>query len=117
MSLSQTDCLRYIAEEAAFITAQTTGASLLDLQQDIVLQRALVRSFEIIGKATQQLDNSFRQRHPQMEWKTLTAIKEKLVQAYFNVDEQFVFNTCQHIPKLLTDVERIMNTEENVKKH
>jgi uncharacterized protein with HEPN domain len=60
MLLSQTDFLKHIREEAAFITAQTTDITVNELEQNLVLQKALLRSLEVIGDVTKHLDFSFR---------------------------------------------------------
>jgi uncharacterized protein with HEPN domain len=51
MLLSPIDFLKHIRDEAAFITAQTGDISLSDLEDNVVLQRALEKSLEIIGEA------------------------------------------------------------------
>jgi uncharacterized protein with HEPN domain len=61
MLLSQTDFLKHIREESAFVTAQTADITLNDLEQNLVLQKALLRSLEVIGEATKHLDTLFRQ--------------------------------------------------------
>jgi uncharacterized protein with HEPN domain len=71
MLLSQTDFLKHIREEAAFIAAQITDITLNDLEQNLVLQKALLRSLEVIGEATKHLDFSFRQKYPHIDWKAM----------------------------------------------
>ena len=116
MPLLQNDFLKRIAEEAAFITSHTTGASLQDLQQNIVLQRALMWSLEVMGRAAQHLEPTFRQKHATIDWQTLISTKERLAKEYSNFDLNFVFTACQPIPNLLIEIEKIVNTEENANK-
>jgi uncharacterized protein with HEPN domain len=76
MLLSQIDFLKHIREEAAFITAQTIDITLNDLEQNLVLQKALLRSLEVIGEATKHLDSSFRSNHPNIDWKAMGQVRE-----------------------------------------
>lgn len=55
MSFAPREFLRYIADEAATLERATTGVSRDVFLADETLQRARIRSFEIIGEATKRL--------------------------------------------------------------
>ena len=54
MSFAAREYLRRIADEAAYLEKATTGVSRDAFLEDPTLQRAYVRSFEIIGEATKK---------------------------------------------------------------
>jgi len=114
MLLLPIDLLKHIREEAAFITAQTGDMSLGDLENNLVLQRALEKSLEIVGEATKRLDTVFCKKYPYIDWKAMVGIRYKLVHDYFDVDLELMYNICKaNIPDLLIEIDKIIDTEEN----
>ena len=57
---------------------------------DETLKRALVRSIEIIGEASKKIPNDFRQKYPEIEWRSMTGIRDRLIHDYFGVDYHLV---------------------------
>ena len=64
MSKEATEYLRHIKDEFAYIL-QVSGCELTKdlILQDETLKRAIVRSLEIIGKATKKIAPEFKTRH------------------------------------------------------
>jgi uncharacterized protein with HEPN domain len=60
------------AEEAAELARGKTRA---DMDTDRVLNLALTRLLEIIGEAAARLSPEFRQRHPEVPWRTSLAFE------------------------------------------
>ena len=105
MLLSQNNFLKHIREEATFIISQTADLTLNDLEQTLILQKALLRSLKVIGEATKLLDSSFRQKYPYIDWKAMAGTRDKLIHDYFNVDIDLVYDICKtNIPALLIDM-------------
>ena len=59
MSRSTLDYLRHIQDEAVYLLAASRELDLETFLQDGTLERAFVRSLEVIGEATKQLPNEF----------------------------------------------------------
>jgi len=86
MSRSPLDYLRHIQDEATYLLAASRELDLETFMQDGTLKRAFVRSLEIIGEATKQLPDEFRERHSHVEWRALAGMRDKLIHHYFGVD-------------------------------
>ncbi len=70
---------------------------------------AVVRNIEIIGEATTCLDRGLKAKYPNIEWRFATAIRNRLIHGYFNVDAEIVWDTTQNdLPKLKTEIENIL---------
>jgi uncharacterized protein with HEPN domain len=64
--------LIYIEHISACITKikdYTEGVDEDGFLQNSLIQDAVIRNFEIIGEATKKLNDDFRAKYPEIEWK------------------------------------------------
>ena len=109
----QLDLLRHINDECDFLHLSATPRKLEEIQNDPVLSRAVVRSLEIIGEATKQLPEEFRIRYPQIDWKSIAKMRDKLIHHYSGIDYEIVYDTLQkHIPEFRAEIQRILTLEK-----
>ena len=73
MSFEPHDYLRHIQAEIDYLIAESEGVALERFLDDPTLQRAFVRSLEIIGEAAKRVPDSFRSEHPQVAWRGMPA--------------------------------------------
>jgi len=101
MSFSPRDYVQHILDEADFIVGRSEGLSQADFLTDDTLQRAFVRSLEIIGEATKKIPREFRASHPEVEWRAMAAMRDHLIHGYFSVDYELVWDVvAKKIPAL-----------------
>lgn len=78
--------LEHILESAAkirrFVASGRDAFFADDMAQD-----AVVRNLEIIGEATKQLSDGLRARHPDLPWRAMARMRDRLIHAYFGVRE------------------------------
>lgn len=66
-----------------------------------IVQDAIVRQLEIIGEATKRVSTEFRNSNPQIPWKVMAGMRDKLIHDYFDVDFRMVWSTTKEdIPEL-----------------
>ena len=66
-----------------------------------LIQDAVVRNFEIIGEATKNLSNEFKNSYPDIPWKDIAGMRDKLIHHYMGVDVEVVWKTIiEDIPYL-----------------
>lgn len=66
MSFEPRDYLRHIQIEIDFLIQNSAGVTLERFLDDATLQRAFVRSIEVIGEAAKGVPEAFRSQHPQV---------------------------------------------------
>jgi len=75
---------------------------------------AVIRKLEIIGEAVKQLPEEVSQRHPDIQWKRIAGMRDKLIHFYFGVDPHLVWQTIQtRLPELKTVVMVELREYEN----
>lgn len=113
MSLSVIEYLGHIHKEASYLVRRLASVSQEEFQADETLQRACTRSLEIIGEATKRAPEDFRLRYPQVDWRGMAGMRDRLIHDYLDVDYDIVWNVLTNkIPPLAIEIERIVGEEE-----
>jgi len=96
MSTSPSDLLGHIRDEAEFLRSSISGVSAEEFAGNAVLKRACVRAIEVIGEATKKVPESFRAKYPEVEWKKMAGMRDKLIHEYFGVDYSVVYDVARN---------------------
>ncbi len=110
------DFLSHIMEAVQRITAYTERMRPVDFFKDIKTQDAVVRNLEIIGEATKNLSDEIRKGHPEIPWKNLAGMRDRLIHQYFGVNLDIVWDVAkEELPQLLvhiSSIEELLQNEE-----
>jgi uncharacterized protein with HEPN domain len=110
---SSRDFLEDIVAEARFLLDQSLGLSLEDFLADEVRKRAFARSLEIIGEAVKGLPNDVILRHPEVPWRRIMGMRDRLIHGYFAVDYALVHDVViSKIPDLHVSASKILIEDE-----
>lgn len=104
--------LEHILDEIAFLTSHVENLSFEDLLEDELLQRGVIRSLEIIGEASKNVSLELKELYPEIEWKMMAAMRDKLIHRYFQVNWKIVWNVLTaEIPMLQAQIEKTLQDE------
>lgn len=93
--------LTHILESIAEIENFIRNISEKEFENDTKTQDAVIRRIEIIGEATKNLPSAFKNKNPQIEWREMAGMRDKLIHEYFGVDLDLVWEVVKNdIPKL-----------------
>ncbi len=82
------------------------------LQQNRILALALVKELEIIGEAANNISSDCQLKYPDIPWKDMIGMRNRLVHAYFGINYDIVWKTVtESLPIVLRDIEVIIEQE------
>ena len=83
-----------------------------DFLGDQTLTRAVVRSLEVIGEAARQVPEELKRKHPDVQWREMTGMRDRLIHGYFSIDYEIVWDVViNKIPDVHRRFERIVVEE------
>ena len=91
-----------------FLTENCAVVELQNLMGDEILSRACLKSLEIIGEASRNISEDLKKAHPEIPWRQMTGMRNKLVHHYFGVDWEIVEDVLKNeLPDLRSNIIRI----------
>lgn len=112
MSKEPIESIRHIAEERSYIISVSNDLSIDVFLSDETLKRAIVRSLEIIGEATERVPTDFREKYSSIQWKSMAGMRDRLIHDYFGINYLIVWDVViNKIPELNDQIKEALNQE------
>lgn len=86
------------------------GMSFDEFQDDSKTILALTRALEIVGEAAKKIPPSLRSQHPEIVWKEVTGMRDKLAHVYFGIQLSTLWDTTKEdLPQLRPVVQAMLD--------
>ena len=77
--------------------------------RDRKTQDAVVRNLEVIGEASKKVGSNFKREHPDVPWKEMAGLRDRLIHDYFGINYEIVWNiAATELPGLLGGFREIL---------
>ena len=102
------DYLADIIESAFEVETFIAGMSYDDFFRDKKTINAVIRSLEVMGEAAKRVPEEIRVNYPEIPWKRMAGMRDKLIHEYAGVDLETVWDVAtEELPALKPMLERL----------
>lgn len=103
------DLLSDIREAINRITTYVTGKTYFSFVADTKTQDAVIRNLEILGEATKNLSGSLRAQFPDIPWKSMAGVRDRLIHHYFGVNLDIVWQIVTiELPQVASQLQNLL---------
>lgn len=88
------------------------GSEYEDFIENTLLQAGVIREIEVIGEATKRLSDDIRKKYPDIPWRRMAGMRDKLIHDYMGIDVDAVWETVEKdIPHLKIAIQKVIEQE------
>ncbi len=101
-----------ILEAARRIATYVSGLTYEIFRADTKTQDAVIRNLGIIGEATKKISSEFRATHPDIPWRSMAGMRDRLVHDYFGVNLEIVWQIAAvDLPGIASRIQALLDGE------
>lgn len=105
--------LKDVIDSSNAIFEYIAGKNFDDFKADRKTYQATLREFEIIGEAIKKIPESILKKYEEIKWRDIVDFRNLLIQGYFGIDLEIVWNAIhQDLKTLIDTVKTILEKNE-----
>jgi uncharacterized protein with HEPN domain len=105
--------LKDIIEAMDAIEKFVEGIDFDRFQSDDLISSAVIRKFEVIGEASKNIPDDVRGKYPQIQWKEMAGMRDRLIHFYMGVIFDLVWHTIKDIiPTAKSEICKILEADQ-----
>ena len=102
--------LEDILNSIEYIEQYTKGIDLPEIENNQMIQDAIIRRIEIIGEVAGKLPENIKTSKPEIPWQDIKDMRNKLIHDYGHVDLELVWAVIEnHLPTLKINIQEILD--------
>src|ERR1700733_14163210 len=101
--------LKHMLDSVCAILKFIEGKNRADLDTNRLLSSGIMREFEILGEAAGKVSQHIQDKFPELPWRQVIGMRNRLIHAYFDVDHDVIWKTIQEsLPPLQNLLQQIV---------
>jgi uncharacterized protein with HEPN domain len=89
------------------------GYDFMKFKKDHKTVDAVVRNFEIIGEASKRLDDTIKEKYPEVPWQEMYYLRNRISNEYFGVDYEVIWDIAKnYLPDNKNQIDLIIEKEK-----
>jgi uncharacterized protein with HEPN domain len=105
--------MRDILDEIERVERFTENIEYQDFFDDEKTRYAVIRCLEVIGEAVKHFPKSLKQKHPEIEWRKISGLRDILIHEYFKINSKILWDIVQNkIPELKHNIQEMIEKTE-----
>jgi uncharacterized protein with HEPN domain len=105
--------LGHMLDMARKATSKLKGKSRDDYDRDEDLRMVLAHMVQTIGEAARHVSPETQATHPEIPWRRITGMRNRIIHDYLNIDEYILYQVVtDNLPELITLLEPLVPAEE-----
>jgi uncharacterized protein with HEPN domain len=97
--------LEDIVEAIEIIETYTAGLDGIAFAKNRMVVDAVIRNLEIIGEAAKNVPEEIQSNNPEISWKQMTALRNRIIHAYFGIDTEILWDIIsKNLPETKTKI-------------
>ena len=94
------------------VLSYTEGLDETSFVADVLTYDATLRNMELIGEAATHVPDHVREAHPEIEWRAIIGVRNRLAHGYLQISDSVIWSIIQEaIPDLLPRLQRLLDAE------
>lgn len=99
-----------ILEALEKIVQYVDGVSEREFEMNTEKQDAVIRRIEVLGEAVKNIPFEFRDKHPDIPWRSIAGMRDVVIHQYFGVTISLVWKVAtSDVPAIKEKIEKIMD--------
>ena len=91
------------------------GVDQNEFEDNEIIQNAVMRPLEVIGEASARISKEFRKAHPEIPWREMVGLRNRLIHEYFGIGFTAVWDSIHRdLPKLIEIIEPLVPKEDEI---
>lgn len=95
MPRGQRDRIGDILAAIADIRSDTMGMDLTAFEKSPVVVRSVLYSIGVIGEAVKAIDPEFKAAHPDIPWRAIAGLRDRIVHEYFRTNTRRIWDVVR----------------------
>ena len=103
------EMLEAVSNSLEFVEGETWEA----FSTNKLVTSAVIRQLEVLGEAARLLPQSVKEQFPDLPWRAMTGLRNRLIHEYFDVSLSTVWQVLQEeLPQLQPQLEELLKSLE-----